>query len=199
MPQANDIKELITTHARRLQELKKKQAAYGLSADPSLALEIENVEAEIQKLRKQLGTDCTDQPPYLKRGPAEAKSVLVVEDSPAWQDILREYLLDMGCMVDIAHDFAAAREKLKAGYFDLVTIDAHLDPRTRAHEGMLLLDYIRNRLGPDFPVIIVSGEINKQDLVRAFQKFSVTAVMLKENFECDEFRDVVQAALQHIP
>ena len=126
-------------------------------------------------------------------------TVLVVEDNPAWQDILREYLVEIGCAVDVAVDFCEARDKLQNGQFDLVTIDAHLGPHLKAYEGMLLLDYIRSRLGPDFPVIIVSGEIDKRDLVRAFQKFAVTSVLLKEHFEYEAFRAAVQEALHPPP
>lgn len=195
MPDSDSIKELLHIHTRRLQELKKKEATYGLSADPSLLLEIENIEAEIQKLRRQLSDDCLDEMSH--PNPATAgKSVLVVEDNPAWQDILREYLTELGCVVDIAVDFTEARSKLQNGQFSLVTIDAHLGPRTRANEGILLMDYIRQQLGPKLPIIVVSGEINKQDLVRAFQKFAVISVLLKEHFECREFQADVRKALQ---
>ena len=196
MPDSNSIKELLHIHTRRLQELKKKQATYGLSADPSLTLEIENIEAEIQKLRRQAGDDCIDELSPASNPATVGKSVLVVEDNPAWQEILREYLVELGCVVDIVADFAEARDRLQDGQFSLVTIDAHLGPRARANEGILLMDYIRNRLDSKLPIIIVSGEINKQDLVRAFQKFSVTGVLLKEHFACDEFQAAVLKALQ---
>lgn len=195
MPNPNSIKELLDIHARRLQELKKKQATYGLAADPSLTMEIENIEAEIQKLRMRLGDDCFDETGLPNLGP-DGKLVLVVEDNAAWQEILREYLLELGCRVDIAVDFSEARDKLNGNSYSLVTIDAHLGPQTRAHEGMLLMDYIRNRFGAELPIIVVSGEINKQDLVRAYQKFAVNSVLLKENFECNQFQTAVLKALR---
>ncbi|MBN1219385.1 MAG: response regulator [Anaerolineae bacterium] len=196
MPHPDKLRELIDIHTRRLLELKKQQAAYGLSADPSIVLEIETIEAEIQKLRTELGETEKVKVSAPARVPLAGKAVLVVEDNPAWQDILREYLAGLGCGVDLAVDFCEARDKLQAGHFDLVTIDAHLGPQVKAYEGMILLDYVRSRFGSDFPIIIVSGEINRRDLVRAFQKFGVTNVLLKENFEYDEFRLAVQNALQ---
>ena len=196
MLDSDSIKELLNIHTRRLQELKKKQATYGLSADPSLTIEIENIEAEIQKLRIQAGDDCLDDISVSSNSAANGKSVLVVEDNPAWQEILREYLVELGCVVDIAVDFTEARSKLQDGQFSLVTIDAHLGPRTRANEGILLMDYIRNQVDSQLPIIVVSGEINKQDLVRAFQKFAVVSVLLKEHFECSEFQAGVRKALQ---
>lgn len=198
MPDSNAIKELLDINTRRLQELKKKQATYGLSADPSLTLEIENIEAEIQKLRRQSGDDCIDETSRSSNLLVDGKSVLVVEDNPAWQEILREYLVDLGCVVEIVDDFAEARDRLQDGRFSLVTIDAHLGPRARANEGMLLMDYIRNRFGAELPIIVVSGEINKQDLVRAYQKFAVNSVLLKEYFECNEFQSAVLEALQTV-
>ena len=84
MPHTDKIKELLDIHIRRLLELKKQQAAYGLSADPSIALEIENIEAEIRKLRAELGAELDEpNPPHPSPATASGKAVLVVEDNPA--------------------------------------------------------------------------------------------------------------------
>ena len=47
----------------------------------------------------------------------------------------------------------------------------------------------------DLPVVIVSAEIDKRDIVRAFRKFSVSNVILKQYFEYDEFYAAVRDAL----
>lgn len=47
--------ELIAAHERRLQELQKKKATLGLSADPALVMEIEQIEQELTELRKKNG------------------------------------------------------------------------------------------------------------------------------------------------
>jgi CheY-like chemotaxis protein len=121
--------------------------------------------------------------------------VLVVEDDPIWQDILRESLTETGCLVEIAGAFNEARNKLQSQRFNLITIDAHLGQQLQAQEGILLLNYIRNHFGPAAPVIIISGEINRRDVIKAFKQFSVTNVLLKEDFEYDKFREAVRDAL----
>jgi len=121
--------------------------------------------------------------------------VLVVEDNPMWQEILQESLTDIGCLVEVAGTFGEARQKLQGHRFNLVTIDAHLGRELETQEGILLLNYVRNHVGTAVPVIIISGEIAKRDVVRAFTKFSVANVLLKEHFDYDEFREAVREAL----
>jgi CheY-like chemotaxis protein len=121
--------------------------------------------------------------------------VLVVEDTEIWQDILQESLTEIGCLVEVASTFSEARGKLQQARFNLITIDAHLGREVEAQEGILLLNYIRNRFGTAIPAIIISGEIAKRDVIKAFKQFSVTNVLLKEDFDYDEFRDAVRDAL----
>jgi CheY-like chemotaxis protein len=122
--------------------------------------------------------------------------VLVVEDESLWQDIVQECLEEAGCLVQVAATFAEARTKLQNHRFDLVTIDAHLGQKLETQEGILLLNYVRDRYGPALPVIMISGEIDRRDVIKAFKKYAVAHVLLKEDFEYDEFRDAVRDALQ---
>jgi hypothetical protein len=50
----NEIEQLIATHSRRLQIRKEQLAIYGISADPSILIEIEVIEAEPKQLQTQL-------------------------------------------------------------------------------------------------------------------------------------------------
>ncbi len=54
MTSHQDIQELIRRHQRRLQKLKEQQAQYGLSVDPSIPNEIEEIEATIADLEAEL-------------------------------------------------------------------------------------------------------------------------------------------------
>lgn len=49
-----NLEKLITQHKRRLQKLKEKEAALGLSVDPSIPIEIEDVEKSIVSLKIEL-------------------------------------------------------------------------------------------------------------------------------------------------
>lgn len=48
------LRKLINNHYRRLQKLKEKEALYGLSVDPGIPLEIEDIEERITKLEQEL-------------------------------------------------------------------------------------------------------------------------------------------------
>jgi hypothetical protein len=54
MPTQEEIKRLIYTNSRRLQKLKEKKAARGIDVDPSVPIEIEDLQADIEHLQKEL-------------------------------------------------------------------------------------------------------------------------------------------------
>ena len=59
MPQQNDIQKLITQHQRRLQKLRERQAKQGISTPPEVLTEIEDIEAQIDRLRAELEIEQT--------------------------------------------------------------------------------------------------------------------------------------------
>lgn len=191
MSREDNIKELITVHHKRLQELKKQRAMYGISVDPRIPVEIDEIEAQIEKLQAELASR-----PLPAQKPVLSARVLVVEDNPVWQDILRDCLVEAGHLVEVVPSFREARSKLQTGHFKFVTLDANLSDGLGTREGMFLLDYIHSQFNPPLPVIIISGEIERRDLIKAFKKFNVVHVMLKEEFDLDEFRKAVDDALQ---
>ena len=54
MSRKNDLQRLIATSSRRLQLLKEKKAILGITADPSIDIQIETIETEIEELRDEL-------------------------------------------------------------------------------------------------------------------------------------------------
>ncbi len=54
MSSQDDIKKLLKYHERRLQKLKEKSAKYGISADPSIGLEIDDIKEKIEDLQAEL-------------------------------------------------------------------------------------------------------------------------------------------------
>jgi hypothetical protein len=54
MPCRDDIKKLISNNSRRLQKLKEQQASMGIHTPPHVLTEIEDAEAEIEKLQTEL-------------------------------------------------------------------------------------------------------------------------------------------------
>jgi WD40 repeat protein len=54
MSRQDNLKKLIDHHKRRLQKLKEQQAIKGISTEPEILIEIEDIDAEIEKLRVEL-------------------------------------------------------------------------------------------------------------------------------------------------
>lgn len=50
----DDIRKLIRENERRLQKRREQKARFGISADPSIDIEIEDIQAEIKRLEKEL-------------------------------------------------------------------------------------------------------------------------------------------------
>lgn len=50
-----DIKRLMSYHRQRLQKLREQEALYGLSVDPSVKIEIEDIQTKMGELKAQLG------------------------------------------------------------------------------------------------------------------------------------------------
>jgi len=54
MSRQDEIRKLIDRYQSRLQKLKEQEATYGISVDPSISLEIEDIERKLVELRAQL-------------------------------------------------------------------------------------------------------------------------------------------------
>jgi hypothetical protein len=54
MSRQDDLKKLIASHEGRLQKRKEQKAKFGISADPSIDIEIEDIEGKIEKLQAEL-------------------------------------------------------------------------------------------------------------------------------------------------
>ncbi len=54
MSHQNDIRQQIAAHNRRLQILKQQQATMGISVEPKIVTEIEDIEAKLKVLKAEL-------------------------------------------------------------------------------------------------------------------------------------------------
>ena len=54
MARQDDIKRLLSVNNRRLQLLKEQKATHGVSVQPQIIIEIENIEADIEELEAEL-------------------------------------------------------------------------------------------------------------------------------------------------
>lgn len=130
MTRQEDIKRLINNHNRRLQILKEKKALAGWSADPSIPIEIEDIEAEIKDLQIELAviesrgsshslqTNSSYNP-----APTSPPCILVVDDEPDTLKYLSLMLEMAGYQALTAKDGAEALALLQLHPVDLILSD----------------------------------------------------------------------------
>ena len=79
--------------------------------------------------------------------------ILICEDNKLASLVISSVLKKREYTVEIAADGNEALEKIRSGNPDLVIADIHLP----YHSGLELVRYLRNDLGSEIPVIIVSA------------------------------------------
>ena len=92
--------------------------------------------------------------------------VLIVEDSPALCELIREVLIADGIDAHGITDSTQAASRLMDEKFDAVFLDVHMPPP----DGIELTRQMR-RAGPNqaAPIVIITGEKNPGLMARAFQ------------------------------
>jgi PAS domain S-box-containing protein len=86
--------------------------------------------------------------------------VLVVEDIPLNQLLMKTLLDDFGFQRDIASNGKVAIEKLKANTYDIILMDLQM-PEMNGFEAT---EYIRNELNLDIPIIALTADVTTMDL-----------------------------------
>ncbi|HHN93207.1 MAG TPA: response regulator [Anaerolineae bacterium] len=121
-------------------------------------------------------------------------SILIVEDDPWWQEVLREPLEDEGYAVTILSDYQEARRALDEHRFALVILDLLLDEAAPMLDGERLLAHIARRY-PGLPCVIVSGRGDTRVVRDAFKQYHVVDYVDKGQFDILAFVELVQAAI----
>lgn len=124
---------------------------------------------------------------------------IVIEDEPAWQDVLTEILRDAGLPVDVASSFPEAEEKLRTTSHRLAIVDLSLvasDHNNR--DGLRVLDTIR-RLDPGCTAILLTGFATVEIAVDAIRSHGAYTCLRKDQFRRVTFRQTIQEALTFVP
>ena len=88
--------------------------------------------------------------------------VLVVEDIPLNQLLMKTLLDDFGFERDMAENGKIAIEKLKSKEFDIILMDLQM-PEMNGFEAT---DFIRNRMHSDIPIIALTADVTTVDLAK---------------------------------
>ena len=88
--------------------------------------------------------------------------VLVVEDIPLNQLLMKTLLDDFGFECDIASNGKIAIEKLQTKYYDIILMDLQM-PEMNGFEAT---EYIRNKMNSKIPIIALTADVTTVDLAK---------------------------------
>ncbi len=124
---------------------------------------------------------------------------LVIEDEPAWQELLSELLNDLGLSVEVAGELESAVALIRAQPHRLAVVDLSLGGTDhRNQDGLRVLEALR-RHDPGCVSILVSGFATVEIAVAALKEYGAFSCLRKEAFHRDEFRRLVHRALASSP
>ena len=130
---------------------------------------------------------------------AQQPRALIVEDSPAWQEILAEILTDEGLAVDTASSLEAAVASLCRAPHRLAVIDLSLEDRPNQNEdGLRVLEAVR-RHDPGCVPLLLTGYATVEVAVSALTELGAYTCLRKEAFRRAEFRALIRKALAVAP
>lgn len=125
--------------------------------------------------------------------------VLVVEDDPAWRDILAEILTDIGLAVKTVDSLEASLSELQTASHRLAVVDLSLGGVDHHNQdGLLVLDAIRLH-NPGCVALLLTGYANVELAVSAISTHGAFTCLRKETFDRREFREILRQALASTP
>lgn len=124
---------------------------------------------------------------------------LVVEDDPAWQQILREILEDSELTVHLASSYQEATAKLREEAYRLAILDLSLGgPDHHNQDGLRVAEMI-GRYAPDCTVMFLTGFATVELAVKVMRELGALTCLRKETFRRSEFRRLISEALSVAP
>jgi DNA-binding NarL/FixJ family response regulator len=139
--------------------------------------------------------------------PVTASRALIVEDSPAWQEILAEILADQGLIIDITDNVQDAIASLRGAAHRLAVIDLSLEGSVPSsfgqrpgqnEEGLRVLEAVK-RLDPGCVSLLLTGYATVEVAVSALTELGAYTCLRKESFRRAEFRELVHRVLALAP
>jgi len=131
--------------------------------------------------------------------PADTPRALIVEDSPAWQEILSEILVDQGLAVDVASNLEDATAALRTTPHRMAVIDLSLQDNSGQNEdGLRVMEAVR-RHDPGCIPLLLTGYATVEVAVSALTELGAYTCLRKETFRRSEFRELVRRVLAAAP
>ena len=126
---------------------------------------------------------------------ASKPRALVVEDNPAWRQIVSEILHDNGLEVDLAGGLDEASFLLRHTSHRLAVVDLALGADSATNQdGLRVLEAVR-RHDPACVAIVLTGYATVELAVEALTMYGALSCLRKANFDREEFGQLVSHAL----
>ncbi len=93
------------------------------------------------------------------------RELLIAEDDQMLASLLHYRLEREGYKVNISYDGRAVKQELQNAIPDLIICDIMMPYLS----GIELVDYVRNELKSEVPIILISSASNDQNVVNAFE------------------------------
>ncbi|MDQ7030164.1 MAG: DNA-binding response regulator [Ardenticatenia bacterium] len=124
---------------------------------------------------------------------------LIVEDEPAWRELLAEMVADLGASVRAVASYDAAIAALVEGPYQLALIDLALaGPDHENQDGLRVLAQFRQRW-PQGRAILITGYGTVELAVKALTEYGASDFIRKEAFDRERFLESVRRATRTLP
>ncbi|MBN1248587.1 MAG: response regulator [Anaerolineae bacterium] len=131
--------------------------------------------------------------------PREQARALIVDDDPAWQEIVGEILRDDGLAVDLASNLEEATLLLRQRPHRVAVVDLALGPGAAANQdGLQVLATVR-RHDPGCVTILLTGYATVPLAVEVLTSYGALSCLTKASFDRAEFQRLISRALSVAP
>ncbi len=120
------------------------------------------------------------------------KTVLVVEDDPAWQGLFREFVADAGCAALVTASAIEAINALDQRPFALLVADISLSLPDHADRGGVRVLRYNARGASPVPAIVVTGYATVDLAVETLADLNARYLFKKEDFDRQKFIELVR-------
>ncbi len=124
---------------------------------------------------------------------------LIVEDDPAWRELLGEMLEDLGARITTADSYESAMAAIQRGPYDLALLDLSLESENHENrDGMRVLARFREQW-PDAPAVLITGYGTVDVAVQALTTYGARDFIRKEAFDRRRFLETVRRVVNTRP
>lgn len=129
----------------------------------------------------------------------QAPRMLIVEDDPAWQQILAEIAQDAGLEADLAGTLEEALPLIRKHPHRIAIVDLSLRQETpHNHDGLRVLDALRT-FDPGCAAVLLTGYATVELAVSAITGHGAISCIRKEQFSRRELQALIDQALARPP